>query len=91
MLPEEILQRVKCPSPTIQHPGYELELRSQLRDVMTDPASPTAGLIDTARVEEVLATPPGRLSGQQNRMQMEMIVNLHVWLTHERIALDLCA
>jgi asparagine synthase (glutamine-hydrolysing) len=91
MLPEEILQRVKCPSPTIQHPGYELELRSQLRDVMADPASPTAGLIDTTRVEEVLATPPGRLSGQQNRMQMEMIVNLHVWLTHERIALDLCA
>ncbi|ACA58708.1 asparagine synthase (glutamine-hydrolyzing) [Candidatus Desulforudis audaxviator] len=56
VVPGEVLHRRKSPYPKTHHPGYLEAVRSKLRQVLDDPASPLLTLIDTTCVRELVQT-----------------------------------
>ncbi|MEG1890765.1 MAG: asparagine synthase (glutamine-hydrolyzing) [Clostridia bacterium] len=56
MLPDKVLWRKKSPYPKTHHPVYRAVVSQMLREVMDDPHAPLHLLVETARLEELLAS-----------------------------------
>lgn len=56
ILPEEVLQRRKSPYPKTHNPQYTRAVQEWMRSILNDPGSPILGLINAARVRDVVET-----------------------------------
>ncbi|KAF9377387.1 hypothetical protein CPB97_010223 [Podila verticillata] len=89
LLPNSIVERVKCPYPSTQDPAYEQELRAALAKIMSDDHAPVRPLLDADRVKAALDRKVGISSLPSDRMAMDMVVNLNTWLIDYNVTLDL--
>lgn len=89
LLPNSIVERVKCPYPSTQDPAYEQELRAALAKIMSDDHAPVKPLLDTDRVKAALDRKVSISSLPSDRIAMDMVVCLNTWLTDYNVTLDL--
>jgi asparagine synthase (glutamine-hydrolysing) len=67
VVPDDVLQRRKVPYPRTFNPGYHAAVRSWVRRILADPASPLRPLLDRAfllRLTEADAPPDLQWFGQ---------------------------
>ncbi|UTH72878.1 asparagine synthase (glutamine-hydrolyzing) [Chromobacterium sp. IIBBL 290-4] len=86
-LPDSIAQRVKSPYPATQDPAYERSLRTALRAVLDDAASPVLPLLDLGAARALLDRPFGRISAAPERAGLEMALGLDAWLRRYKVDL----
>ncbi|GJJ68363.1 asparagine synthase (glutamine-hydrolysing) [Entomortierella parvispora] len=89
LLPNSIVERVKCPYPSTQDPAYEIELRAALAKIMEDEKAPVRPLLDDKAVKETLAREVGVSSLPYDRIAMDLVVYLNSWLVDYNVTLDL--
>ncbi|KAG0046741.1 hypothetical protein BGZ83_008091 [Gryganskiella cystojenkinii] len=89
LLPNSILERVKCPYPSTQDPAYEQELRVALAKIMADDHAPVKPLLDADRAKAALNRKVGASSHPYHRIAMDQVVCLNTWLTDYNVTLDL--
>lgn len=84
LLPQSILSRHKSPYPATQDPAYGQALRDALAELVADANAPVLPLLDQSAVRAVLRTPAEDTSSTVTRINMEMVLDLNVWLgTHK--------
>ncbi|GAA2212120.1 asparagine synthase (glutamine-hydrolyzing) [Nonomuraea monospora] len=84
LLPDSILRRVKSPYPATQDPAYDRALRERAAELLRDPGSPAAALVDWGKAAAIVAEPPS----QANRAALERFVQLDRWLRRYQVELD---
>ncbi|MDD7740216.1 MAG: asparagine synthase (glutamine-hydrolyzing) [Fusicatenibacter sp.] len=92
LLPEEILNRKKCPYPKTYDPVYEKLLKKKLMETVRDPKEPLSELIDRTKLRNLLGTPSdygkpfyGQLmAGPQF---LAYLLQVNYWLKHYKIRL----
>jgi len=89
LLPESVAARAKNPYPATQDRGYEIALRRQLADLLSDPNEPVLELLDAGRARKAAARDVGDVSQPYDRGSVEMVLWLNQWLKDYQIALDL--
>ncbi|NUT41645.1 MAG: asparagine synthase (glutamine-hydrolyzing) [Thermoactinospora sp.] len=89
LLPEPILRRVKAPYPVTQDMGYELALRSAVRELAEDKDAPVLPLLDPDALREAVDSPPEKVTTTMTRGSLELVLDLDVWLTSYGIRLEL--
>ncbi|OIJ94588.1 asparagine synthase (glutamine-hydrolyzing) [Streptomyces colonosanans] len=88
LLPRSVAERVKSPYPSTQDPAYVVELQTQVRDLLSSDNSPALGLLDRARLRQIVAAEPGEV-GTADRNGLERTLDLSVWFDLEQPTLDL--
>ncbi|GGJ61556.1 hypothetical protein GCM10010121_085180 [Streptomyces brasiliensis] len=78
LLPRSVVQRVKSPYPSTQDPAYVVELQTQVRDLLSSDNNPALDLLDRARLQQITATEPGRITTAE-RNGLERTLDLAVW------------
>lgn len=84
LLPASVCERRKCPYPAARDPAYERALRSELDDLLSDPTSPVAPMLDARAVRAMskqLVEPEARIP---NRAAIELVLSLNTWLRVNR-------
>ncbi|GAA2087931.1 asparagine synthase (glutamine-hydrolyzing) [Actinomadura alba] len=89
ILPESILQRLKSPYPSTQDPTYERALRDELGKVLAQENAPVRSLINVDRAHEVLEDRVGAISLDRYRRNIELVLQLNIWLEDYDLKLDL--
>ncbi|MEU8567693.1 asparagine synthase (glutamine-hydrolyzing) [Streptomyces pathocidini] len=85
VLPDVVADRVKSPYPSTQDPRYAAALRTELRSVLADPASPIRDLVDTRAVEQAAAS----ATGDELRSGSELVLALDTWLRKYEVSLEI--
>jgi hypothetical protein len=84
-----VIDHVKNPHPTIQHPAYEQAPRGRLAAVTADPQAPVHPLLDHDRgAARALHRPARDVSMPCDRGGIEMALWLDAWLRAYDIVLD---
>jgi asparagine synthase (glutamine-hydrolysing) len=89
LLPPGVLGRGKSPYPATQDPAYTAALHRALAEIMSDPDAPVLPLLDPAAVRALLDSPAGGGTTTVTRINVEMVLDLNVWLSQNRLRLDL--
>lgn len=89
LLPPGVRGRGKSPYPATQDPAYTRALHGALAEIMADPDAPVRPLLDPAAVRALLGSPSGGGSTTVTRINVEMVLDLNVWLTQHRLRVDL--
>ncbi|REE96481.1 asparagine synthase (glutamine-hydrolyzing) [Thermomonospora umbrina] len=84
--PESVLWRAKNHYPATHHPEYNLGLQDLARRTLDEPA--VRALVDEARLKPCLDAPADRLPWGE-RLRLERVVDLGLWLDHHRPDLSL--
>jgi asparagine synthase (glutamine-hydrolysing) len=89
LLPHAVLDRRKCPFPVTQDPGYEPELRKAAARLLSDPDAPARPLMDERGLKAVLDDPDSLALGWTSRTNVELLLQLDIWLTRYGVRLVL--
>jgi asparagine synthase (glutamine-hydrolysing) len=89
LLPHAVLDRRKCPFPVTQDPGYEPELRKAAARLLSDPDAPARPLMDERGLKAVLDDPDSLALGWTSRTNVELLLQLNIWLTRYSVRLVL--
>jgi asparagine synthase (glutamine-hydrolysing) len=94
ILPEEVLYRRKSPYPKTHNPEYLKAVQGTLKEIISDKNSPLLNLIDTNKVNEIIAT-DGRafekpwygqlMTGPQ---LMAYLIQVNIWLKEYKIRIE---
>lgn len=91
LLPRSVLDRKKSPFPVTRNPAYGQALCAELAALLADPTAPVTPLINVAAATELIAD-PSRLAGGSTafaaRSNVEMVLQLNVWLTRYRVTVE---
>ena len=85
ILPDEIANRVKSPYPTTQDPSYAEAVRTRLRALAAEPASPARPLLNLPAIEDALE----HASGPDVRNAGEVVLQLDGWMRHNEVTIEL--
>ncbi|MFF4959150.1 asparagine synthase (glutamine-hydrolyzing) [Streptomyces sp. NPDC001222] len=88
LLPRSVVERRKSPFPVNQDPAYTHVLRRELTRVLDDPGSPVAPLLDPVAARAAAAEARGG-AHWLTRTNIEMALQLHLWLTEYGVRLAL--
>ncbi|GAA3029905.1 asparagine synthase (glutamine-hydrolyzing) [Streptomyces glomeratus] len=88
LLPRSVVERRKSPFPVNQDPAYTHVLRRELMRVLDDPDSPVAPLLDPVAARAAGAEARGG-AHWLTRTNIEMVLQLHLWLTEYGVRLAL--
>ncbi|GIJ49227.1 asparagine synthetase B [Virgisporangium aliadipatigenens] len=80
LLPGSVLRRRKSPYPSTQDVRYERMLRTRAREILTDPAAPSAGLLNAKPLLELFESPLESSGFGPRRRSAELVVGLDDWL-----------
>lgn len=83
LLPSSVLDRQKAGYPITQDPAYEDGLRALLAEMLDDPSSPVAPLVDEERARECLGGDDGDVV---DRSSMELVLQLNDWAREYGVA-----
>jgi asparagine synthase (glutamine-hydrolysing) len=89
LVPARIRNRRKSPYPATQDQAYGISLRHALADVMADSNAPVAPLLNRSAVAAMLRTPTDDVTSTVTRINLEMILDLNLWLDSHRLRVDL--
>ncbi len=94
VLPAEVLARRKSPYPKSHQPEYAEAVRRWLLDILADPASPIAPLLDLPAVRRLAVTgmaPDEPWFGQlmQGPQLLAYLIEIDTWLREYRVELDI--
>jgi len=89
LLPEPVTARRKSPYPSIGNPGYESALRDRLTEMLSDPGSPVAPILDRRRLRAMLHEPLDGDHFSSNRRATELMLSLNRWMQRYRVRLAL--
>ncbi|MER6329877.1 asparagine synthase (glutamine-hydrolyzing) [Streptomyces sp. NPDC001034] len=81
LAPDSVLRRPKNHYPATHHPDYNRGLQDMARDALS--AEGVCAIADETRIRPCLDTPPDRLEWGQ-RLRLERVVDLALWLDHYR-------
>jgi asparagine synthase (glutamine-hydrolysing) len=84
ILPDEIANRVKSPYPTTQDPSYAEAVRTRLRALAADAASPARPLLNLPAIEDALE----HASGPDVRNAGEVVLQLDGWMRHNDVSIE---
>ena len=87
LVPDSILQRRKSPYPATQDPAYELALRSQLANVLTDRSSALKTLFNENALRGLLDKPLNGTSLPSDRGQMDHALTFNAWVQEYDVSL----
>jgi asparagine synthase (glutamine-hydrolysing) len=79
VLPKSVVNRVKCPYPSAQHPKYSAALQAQAKDLLGAGGDTLFSLINRAALEQVTNLDPATLQ-PLDRALLEQSLDLSVWL-----------
>lgn len=93
LLPDEVLWRKKSPYPKTYDPAYENMLAGELREVISDTASPVRYLLDKTKVNSFIEAPSdyGRpwygqlMAGPQ---MLAYLLQVNYWLKEYRVSME---
>jgi asparagine synthase (glutamine-hydrolysing) len=88
LLPQAILSRRKSPYPATQDPAYGQALRDALAELLADPNAPVLPLLDRSAARAVLKTPVESTSTTITRINLEMVLDLNVWLDTHKLRVE---
>lgn len=89
LLPNSITKRTKAHYPSTQDTDYERAVRSELAEILNDPNSAVAPLLNTERARERITDQPGASSENFHRRDMENAIQLDRWLREYNVQLKL--
>lgn len=88
LLPPAILSRHKSPYPATQDPAYGQALRDALAELVGDANAPVLPLLDQSAVRTVLEAPAEQTSTTVTRINLEMVLDLNVWLETQQLRVE---
>jgi asparagine synthase (glutamine-hydrolysing) len=88
LAPESVLMRPKNHYPATHHPAYNEGLQNLARDALAAHGGRVRDLVDETRLKPHLDAPADRLTWGE-RLPLERVVDLSLWLGHHRPALTL--
>ncbi|KNB49914.1 asparagine synthase (glutamine-hydrolyzing) [Streptomyces caatingaensis] len=88
-LPRHVLLRPKSPWPVTQDPAYARALRRELAALLDRRDSPVLPLVDTGAARRAAADASGAAGGWHSRMNIELVLQLDLWLRHYDVELVL--
>jgi asparagine synthase (glutamine-hydrolysing) len=80
LLPDSVLQRRKSPYPSTQDTRYEQMLRARAGEVLADPVSPSARMLNVKPLLELFEQPLESSGFGPRRRSAELVVGLDDWL-----------
>jgi asparagine synthase (glutamine-hydrolysing) len=89
LLPESIVTRRKSPYPATQDPAYAHALRGALAELIADADAPVLPLLDQSAIRTLLKAPAEAVSSTVTRINLEMVLDLNVWLDSHKLRVDL--
>lgn len=89
LLPEEIVRRPRSAAPVGNHPGYPVRLAEEFATVVHDPTRPVLALIDVDAARALAAQPERIAKDRMARADIELVLQLDLWLDHYRVHLAL--
>lgn len=89
LVPAGIRDRRKSPYPATQDPAYGIALRNALADLVADANAPILPLLDRSAIRTLLATPPDSISTTVTRINLEMILDLNLWLESQQLRVEI--
>ncbi len=79
VLPRSVVERVKSPYPSPQHPRYAAHLQQQVKELVAEPDSPLFALVDRDWAQQTVAQEPASMTVAA-RGGLERVLDLHTWL-----------
>jgi asparagine synthase (glutamine-hydrolysing) len=89
LLPDSVLQRKKSPYPSTQDLPYVQMLQARATEIAAADGAPTAGLLNTKRIRQILEAPLESSGFGPNRRRIEMVISLDNWLRRYPVRLTL--
>ena len=89
LLPAEIVGRPRSAAPVGNDPGYPARLAAEFAAVLSDPDAPVRALIDLPAAVGLAAQPERIAVDRMARADVELVLQLNLWIDHYRIRLAL--
>ncbi|MGW0185467.1 asparagine synthetase B family protein [Streptomyces sp. NPDC003362] len=89
LLPESVLNRHRSASPVSNHPDYPAGLQRAMKAVLADPDAPVRQIMDVEAAGAVAASLERLTKDRMARADVELMLQLNLWLDHYRVRLAL--
>ncbi|MFI6942088.1 asparagine synthetase B family protein [Streptomyces sp. NPDC050418] len=89
LLPESVLNRHRSASPVSNHPDYPAGLQRAIKAVLADPGAPVRQIMDVEAAGAVAASLDRLTKDRMARADVELMLQLNLWLDHYRVRLAL--
>ncbi len=87
VLPQSVVERVKCPYPSTQDPGYAVKLQSNAREYLSSPGHPVFDIVSRDWLARAVAA-EAQIT-QASRHGLERALDLALWLDMYKPAVKL--
>ncbi|MEV0980901.1 asparagine synthase-related protein [Streptomyces sp. NPDC049915] len=89
LLPQSVLDRHRSASPVSNHPDYPAGLQRAMKAVLADPQAPVRQILDVEAAGQVVASLERLTKDRMARADVELMLQLNLWLDHYRVRLAL--
>ncbi|MEV0092411.1 asparagine synthase (glutamine-hydrolyzing) [Streptomyces sp. NPDC050738] len=89
LLPTSVLDRHRSASPVSNHPDYPGALQRAMKAVLADPKAPVRQIMDLEGAAAVAANVERLTKDRMARADVELMLQLNLWLDHYRVRLAL--